>query len=155
MPTQVYGGIRIRGMRELQRALRQIDKELPKELAAANQRVAQHVVDEATSRAKALGPMQAKGARSLSAARQQRIAAIRYGGARYPMAMGAEFGAGQNTLRQTSRGAVRGWNQFRSWRGSGGNAGYFLFPTLRREGDRVVDLYGDVLEDLIAKHFPQ
>jgi hypothetical protein len=150
---QVFGGIRIRGFKELQKALRQIDKDLPKELATANQQVAQYVVDKAKVRAGTLGRLWARAADSLAAARQQRVAAIRYGGGRYPMAMGAEFGAAQGTLRQTSRGVVHGWNQFRPWRGSGGGAGYFLFPTLRREDDQIIDLYGEVLDDLIGRHF--
>jgi hypothetical protein len=152
---QVYHGIQVRGIKDLQKALRQINEDLPKELATANQHVAQHVVTKARARAAGLGRMEARAAESLAAARQQRIAAIRYGGARYPMAMGAEFGAAQNTLRQTARGVMRGWNQFRPWRGSDSNAGYILFPTLRAESDQIVDLYGDVLGQLTRKHFPQ
>lgn len=154
MPTQVYQGIQIRGIKQLQKALRQLNKDLPKELATANQRVAQHIVDEATVAAQSVGRLWAEAAKSLAAARQQRIAAIRFGGARYPFAMGAEFGAAQDITRQTTRGPVRGWNQFRPWRGSGEGAGYFLFPTIRRESDRIVDLYADALGDLIEKHFP-
>ena len=147
------GFVRVTGIRDLQRALRDVADDLPKELGLANQKVAQHIVDEATSAAEALGPLWARAAESMKAARKQRVAAINFGGARHPEALGAEFGAGQNVLRNTSRGVIPGWNQFPPWRGSDTGAGYFLFPTIRREGDRIVDLYGQVLEDLIARHF--
>ena len=51
-------------------------------------------------------------------------------------------------------GRVRGWNQFRPWRGNGEGAGYFLFPAIRQAGPEIVDLYGDALERLAAKAFP-
>lgn len=150
------GFVRIRGLKDLQKALRQIDKQLPRELATANQTVAQHIVDEATATARGLGPLWARAARSMRAARQQRVAAINLGGARHPEALGAEFGAIRNIPRDVQRGdqryTIRGWNQFRSWRGSAGNAGYFLYPTVRREGDRIVELYAEVLDDLMARH---
>lgn len=150
------GFIRVTGLKELAKALREIDKDLPKEMSAANQVVGQHIVDRATTAAAAVGPMQRKAARSLKSARQQKVAAIKYGGARYPFAMGAEFGSGQNTPRSVSRGGtqftMRGWNQFRPWRGNSSDAGYFLYPTIRRESDRIVELYSQVLDDLINKH---
>lgn len=151
------GFVTVRGLKDLQRALREIDKQLPRELGTASQKVAQHVVDTATIKARALGRMEARAARSLKAARQQRVAAINFGGARYPMALGAEFGAAQGVPRTVTRHGrqtiARGWNQFRPWRGNSTNAGYFLYPTIRREGDRIVELYSQVLDELIDRHF--
>lgn len=150
------GFVNVRGLKDLQKALREIDKQLPRELGTASQKVSQHVVDTATLKAKALGPLEARAARSLKAARQQRVAAITFGGARYPEALGAEFGAGQNiprpVLRHGRQTTARGYNQFRAWRGSSTGAGYFLFPTIRREGDRVVELFDQVLSELIDRH---
>jgi hypothetical protein len=146
------GFVRVTGLRDLARAMREIDKTLPRELGGANQKVAQHIVDEATETAQGLGPLWARAAKSMKAARKQRIAAINFGGGRHPEAMGAEFGAGRNQLRNTTRGVMEGWNQFRPWRGSDTGAGYFLYPTIRREGDRIVELYAQVLDDLIAQH---
>lgn len=153
MPRQRADGfVRVTGLKDLQKALRAVDKALPREMGTASQKVAQHVVNEATTAAQSLGPMWAKAARSLSAARQQRVAAIRFGGPRYPFALGAEFGAIRNIARPTARGTVAGWNQFRPWRGSGPGSGYFLYPTVRREGDRIVDLYAQVIDDLVDRH---
>jgi hypothetical protein len=150
------GFVTVRGLKDLQRALREIDKKLPRELGSAGQRVAQHVVDTATIRAKALGPLEARAARSLAAARQQRVAAIKFGGNRYPMALGAEFGAAQNVprtvIRHGRQTTARGYNQFRAWRGNSTGAGYFLFPTIRREGDQIVELFDQVLGALVDRH---
>lgn len=148
------GFIRVTGLKELAKALREIDKDLPKEMSAGSQQVAQHIVDRATTAAASVGPMQRKAARSLAAARQQKMAAIKYGGARYPFAMGAEFGGGKYGAGNPKPGSGgRGFTtQFRPWRGNSSDAGYFLYPTIRRESDRIVELYGQVLDDLINKH---
>jgi hypothetical protein len=151
------GFITVRGLKDLQRALREIDKQLPREMGTASQKVAQHVVDTATLKARALGRLQARAARSLTAARQQRVAAVNFGGARYPMALGAEFGAIQNVPRSVIRHGRQttalGLNQFHPWRGNSTDAGYFLYPTIRREGDRIVELFGEALDDLVARLF--
>jgi hypothetical protein len=153
--TQVAGGhVTVRGLKDLQRELRRLDKDLPRELGDANQDVARYVVRRATDRARRLGAMQAKAAESLTAARQQRIAAVRFGGARHPEAMGAEFGADRNVPRSTSRGVVQGWNQFRPWRGSDTRAGYFLFPTIRDDTPQIIELYGELIDRLTRKAFP-
>lgn len=159
--AKVAGGhVDVRGLPALQRELRAIDKDLPKQLADANQRVARFIVDRATRKAKGIGALQARAARSLAAARQQRVAAIRFGGARHPEAMGAEFGAYRNILRASGRRdgkgrqvMVRGWNQFRPWRGNSTGAGYFLWPTIRDSNDEVIDIYGREIDQLLARVF--
>jgi hypothetical protein len=145
------GAVRIRGLAELQRDLRRASDKLPGELADANQEVARYVVVRATMRARRLGPMEARAATTLAAARMQRVGAVRFGGAKVPFAMGAEFGAAQNVLRNTARGGVRGWNQFRPWRGSSSGAGYFLYPTIREDRRQIVDLYEKVLDRLFTR----
>lgn len=49
---------------------------------------------------------------------------------------------------------VRGWNQFRPWRGNSTGAGYFLFPTIRESTAEIVDMYGDAIEQIARKAFP-
>jgi hypothetical protein len=51
-------------------------------------------------------------------------------------------------------GMVRGWNQFRKWRGNRSGAGYFLFPAMRQLGPQIVETYGDAIDKLTAKAFP-
>lgn len=51
-------------------------------------------------------------------------------------------------------GKVRGWNQFKPWKGNGANAGYALYPAIRSKIGEVVDSYGDAIEKLAKKAFP-
>lgn len=43
-------------------------------------------------------------------------------------------------------GTILGWNQFKPWRGSGSNAGYFLWPSIRENADGIRELYADVID---------
>jgi len=75
---------------------------------------------------------------------QQRGAAVRIGGGSSVgglVALGNEFGA----LR---------YKQFPPWRGNGEEAGYALWPSIRENRDRVVEVYGDAIERLAAAAFP-
>ena len=49
---------------------------------------------------------------------------------------------------------IRGWNQFREWRGNGSNAGYALFPTMRANRDEVVEMYGRGMDRITRAAFP-
>lgn len=142
----------IKGLADFKRELRKINDQLPKELGNVNHDVAQYVKRRAQGRAST--PLEHRAAATMTAARQQRTALIRLGGARNPEALGAEFGAGRNIERHTSRGSVAGWNQFRPWRGSGLDAGYFLFPTIRDDTPQILDLYLDLIDRLAKKAFP-
>ena len=56
-------------------------------------------------------------------------------------AMGHEFGAKQNTVRQSKRGSYLGFNQFLIWKGNDEHAGYFMYPGVREAADEgVADL---------------
>ena len=134
-------GVQVEGLREFQRELRKLGDDLPRELAAANKQVAELVVDKAQRRAATVSPGARKSAESLSAARMQRIAAIRLGGNRHPYAAGYEFGS----IRHP---------QFPPWRGSDANAGYFLYPTIRRENDAIVEVYADLIDAIARAAFP-
>lgn len=136
--------IDVRGLVELQRELRKVSAELPRMLRVANLEAAELVAAEARARALALGGVAAKVAPSVKALAEQRRAAVRLGGARYPMAMGAEFGG---------RGRPR-TRQFAPWRGNGAGAGYFLHPAKRDKTDEVVERFGDAVERITRAAFP-
>lgn len=133
--------IDVRGLAEFQRALRDVDRDLPKQLRVVNLKAAELVASDARGRAEAAGGALGKAAPSIKAVAQQRSAGVRIGGSRYPFAMGGEFGS--VTFRQ-----------FKPWRGSGGDAGYALFPAKRENTDKVVEMYGDLINDLTKKAFP-
>lgn len=128
--------IRVNGLRDLQRELKRLD--LTDDLKDAHYRVAGIVVDEAEKRARALGRMQAKAAESLRAGKAQRKATVSIGGARYPFALGAEFGA-------------KKYPQFLPHLG---RTGYWTYPAIRAKRDEVIDAYGDEIERLTKAAFP-
>jgi hypothetical protein len=147
--------VAVKGLDELRRELRRLDDAgLLDELKTANFEVASSVVEWAQAEARRFGPMDVAAADTLSAARGQRAAEVRLGGAKAPWAGGSEFGAGRNMPRSTSRGTVTGWQQFRPWRGNGRDAGYWLYPAIRSHTDQIVETYGDALEQITARAFP-
>ena len=149
------GGVRVKGLDELRRELKRLDDAgLINELKDVNYEVAQSIIGPAQAKAASVGAMEARAAATLKASKAAAVARVNFGGAKAPFAGGAEFGAGQDRPRSTARGTVRGWNQFNPWRGNGGDAGYFLYPTIRERTDDIVEMYGDGLERITARAFP-
>lgn len=149
------GGVRVRGLNELRRELAKLDNAgLIDELKDTNFEVAESIIGPARSRAAGVGAMEARAAATLKASRAAAKARLLFGGGAAPFAGGAEFGANRNVPRGTSRGSVLGWNQFNPWRGSGGGAGYFLYPTIRDRTPDIVEMYGDAIEQITARAFP-
>ena len=64
---------------------------------------------------------------------QGKGAAVKIGGARFPFALGAEFGS-------------KRFRQFEPWRGAGATAGYFMWPAIREEIPKLIAAYGDAIE---------
>lgn len=152
MPERIY----LPGYDDLRKVLKEVgDIEGSKELKAAGHAVASEiVVPGAQARAAGLGALEQKAAATLKAARIDTGGAVRFGGG-FAAAFGAEFGAARNQRRNTSRGLVTGWNQFQPWRGSGPDAGYFLWPTIHAETARIVEAIGEYLAPLFKRAFPE
>lgn len=149
------GGVRVKGLDELRRELKKLDDAgLIDELKDVNYQVAQSIVGPAQAKASSVGRMEARAAATLKASKAAKAARVNFGGAKAPFAGGAEFGAGLNRPRPTARGTVQGWNQFNPWRGNDGSAGYFLYPTIRERTDDIVEQYGDGIERITSKAFP-
>ncbi len=155
------GKVHVQGLADLQRELRSIDAKLPRELRRTNLEAAQLVATAARNRAFALGGVASHVAPSIKAAAEQRAAKIAFGGARWPMAMGANFGAGHDTLRHVVRQGrgvmVRGWNQFPEWGGNqftGGANDRFIYRTIAATRDRFMDEYQQMLDALMRRAFP-
>lgn len=49
---------------------------------------------------------------------------------------------------------MRGWNQFRPWRGVGPQAGYAIYPTIRAKSDSIVRKYEDEVRSILRPMFP-
>jgi len=46
---------------------------------------------------------------------------------------------------------IRGWNGFRPWK-SGNNAGYFLFPAIRDNRQKIIDMYMESVQEVWTEH---
>lgn len=142
MPKIKSGSVKVDGLTELNRALRAIGPDAQKELKEASREVARFVANDARAAAYSLGSTAAHVAPSISAVGGVSGAGVAFGGARYPMAGGAEFGS------------VR-YKQFQPWRGNGPQAGYFVYPAIRRDVDRIASTFTDAVDDIIKRRFPE
>lgn len=149
------GRIEVKGLKDFQRELRRIDKELPKELRQVSLTAANLVAEGTRSSFASRAGVTSAVAASVKALAQQRGAFVRIGGSgKAEAALGAEFGGGKYGAGRPSPFGGH-TTQFASWRGSGSDAGYSLYPTLRSKTDELIDLYGDALEALAARAFPK
>lgn len=134
------GTVKVDGLTELNRALKAISKDAQRELAAASKRVAGFVASDAASAARAIGGVAAHVAPSIKATGGVSSAGVAFGGAKYPMAGGAEFGAGHK------------YPQFKPWRGNGSTAGYFVYPAIRQDADRIETEFSDAIGNIIDRN---
>jgi len=145
----------VEGLAELQRELKRLGRKgALDDMKAANHKVGQMVADRAADKAASIGGSTAKVGETLRSAKQQRAAVVTAGKASVPFPYGAEFGAKQDTLRQLPSGPRLGWNQFSPWRGSGSDAGYFLWPTIRESNREIKEFYAELVMDLTSAAFP-
>lgn len=132
------GEIEVHGLRELNRALKKLGPDFQRELKATNLDVASLVADDARGIAAGLGGVAAHVAPSITAKGYTTAAAVSLGGSAHPAAGGAEFGSNR-------------YKQFKPWRGNGPDAGYFVYPSIRQNADRVRNEYEDAADALIKK----
>lgn len=131
--------VHITGLRETVRALRRVDRELPKMLRKEANAAAEGIVRDARRRyALRYTSRSGRTVNRIRARSTQTKARVVFGGARYPWAPGQEFGS--NRVRQ-----------FSPWSGparsGSGSQGHFLYPAAR-EG---IGEFRDALEAGIAK----
>jgi hypothetical protein len=136
----VTSRVDVDGLKQLVRDVRKVDRDLPKAMRRSLVPVSQSVLRGAQQRASSLGGVHAHAARrGLRAGATQNTAWIKLLASREPTILGAEFGGGR---RPTTR-------QFPRWRGSGSNAGYFVYPTIRAESDDITRQLEDAVRDLL------
>lgn len=139
--------VQIVGLKETQAALKKLgDVSKSKAFKETGYEIAQDVVIP-TAKGNASNRMERRAAGTLKALRVTTGGAVRLGEG-FPGALGAEFGAFRNQLRNVGGRQVRGWQQFKPWRGSDAGAGYFLWPAIREQTDAIVGRYGDLFEKL-------
>lgn len=141
--------VTVDGLRDLQRDLRAIDRNLPKELRRANLEAAKVVADATRESFASRGGVAPKVAPSVKALAQQRSASVKIGGARYPYALGSEFGGGKyGAGNPTSRGGHT--TQFPPYK----KGGYSLFPSIKETSEEVLRVHAEAVDRLVAKAFP-
>lgn len=156
-----YGeALEVEGLRAFRKGLRSIDANLAKGIAKKSKTIADElIVQPARSKAASLhvrnlaGGMTHPGHEVVSAIRasgNQREAAVLFGKASVPQALGMEFGS---TGQKTSRNK-RPSPQFAAWRGNKEEAGYFLWPTIRDAMPAAEQAYIQMIEDIAGEAFP-
>lgn len=122
--------VRIEGLSGLRKGLREADRELPKALTEAHKEVAEVVVRVARPN---LRTKHGRTPRSrIAASGTQGGAFVRLGG---PTAFGDEFGATR-------------YHQFQRHKGT---EGYAVYPAIRSERGRIMDMYADTVEEKVLK----
>ena len=138
--TRIKSGVvRVEGLTELSRDLKAMGPEFQKELTRTNKEVAGFVADSAAGAAYAIGGVAAHVAPSIKAAAGVGWAGVSIGGPGFPMAGGAEFGSYRS-------------GQFQPWRGNGADAGYFLYPTIRKDAEQIEGQYVEAVDRLLRKN---
>ena len=135
--------IRIEGLADLARELRQAGQDLPKRLRQANKEAVGPIVPLARrlyDRRYTSGS--GKSRRSIRALASQRRAQVAIGRRSLPHLMGQEFGSNK-------------YPQFPRHRTAKGQAGYFLSPAIREKEGEIRDRYLDVIDDLARGAFPR
>ncbi len=125
--------VRVEGLKELRKAFRDVDKDLPKTIRAATKEIAEFLVAPAKARATAVGGATSKMSPSIRAGGDQRSAFIRFGGRGYEMAGGGEFGSYRTHGKDnpTARGGYT--TQFKYFN----REGYAVYPTIRERSEEI------------------
>lgn len=145
MPERVA----VEGLDELRAALRKLGSvERSKEFKEGGYRAGNEVIVPGAQQ-RARTPLEQRAAETVKAARVGSGGAVRFG-AGFAGAMGAEFGAHHDVLRNTARGPMVGWNQFPEVT----PGGRFLWPTISDESDRIVAIIDEALDPLFRVAFP-
>lgn len=113
------------GLREARRAMEKVAPELRKELKAGYREMAEQVATGARGRASSAGGVAAKVAPTIRAGATATGAYVAFGRGQ-PFAEGAEYGSFAH-------------KQFKAWRGSGPEAGYFYYPTVRAQSEQITE----------------
>lgn len=143
MPGGPAVTIEFEGLKQLRKDLLAVDKNLVKELGQAYKKIGTMIVSAASARAQGLGGVAAKSAQALASTARATDVSIRINGEKYPWALGGEFGGG----------APRS-PQFKPWRGNGPDAGYFLYPTIRDDSQKILDGFLEAFDKASKLAFP-
>lgn len=126
--------VQVRGIIELRKALREIDRDLPKELAAGLAEAAAIVADEARRR---VPRRTGRAAESIKVRKQQSGAALAVGGAKAGYYPWLDFGGTVGRAKAVKRPFIHG--------------GRYVYPSLRDKDREVRAKVDEVLARMAAK----
>lgn len=143
----MFDQVNVVGLRELRKALKELDPKWPKGLREVNKRAAEVVVPEARTRASQVrtnvkgNPTRAGSAvvGSIRALASQTRAQVAMGGARLPHAGGFDWGSSGR------------FKQFPA----ANKEGYILWPAAKAKEEVIVAYYLKMLDDLTQDAFPE
>ena len=135
--------IEIEGLAEWRKQIKAIDKDLVKELGQAYKAIATFIVADATAKATGLGGVAAHSAQALTATARSTDVSVKLNGDKYPWSLGGEFGGGPPRTPQ-----------FKAWRGNGADAGYFLYPTIHADAQKILDAYAEAFDKVTKLAYP-
>ena len=137
------------GLADFRRDLKALSRVAPRALQRANKQVAEAVAPSVRAAyARQYTQRTGRSRKAIRAVATQTKAGVRIGGKRRPYMLGQEFGSSR-------------FKQFRPWTGGGGvgggagSKGRFLYPTIRRMGREIVDIYWAALDREFRKPFPE
>lgn len=154
--AEEFGSIKVIGLKEIRKSFREAADANPKMLRDASKAAADLATRESIVRAQSLGGVQAKIAPSITARAGQVNAGVSLGGANYPYAGGANFGAIHGLPRTDSGGRqLLGWNQFPEKGGSGfaGAPDMIIYWTIEHQRDAIVKAYQTALDLVMTTAF--
>lgn len=132
--------VRVVGLKELRRELRAIDPRWNKELRKVNLAIAEDVARGTQAAFERMGGSAPKVAPTVKALAQQAKGQVKVGG-------------GNSIGGQVAMGNLWGSRRFRQFP-SAVSGGYALYPTLAKLRPDIEERYAELLEDLLARAFP-
>lgn len=156
--------IHIKGLKEFRDALKDVDRSWGKTMGQANKAAADIMAQEMSSRAGSGDKRQRASANSIRAVADQLRAKVRGGGARYPFAAGAFFGARYRSgwYAQDKYAGSTG-KQFLPWVGNQWDPGdsldssqpqgapYVLSAAIYAKREDFIDAYGDIITRVLSE----
>lgn len=138
--------LEVAGLRELKKALKDVEDFTPKEITEQHKKVAQLVVPEIKARADARPRKTRTGqiAASVRASGDQSSAKVTIGNRQRTDAYVQEFGGRAPLFGDRSK-----WNQVRP----ANRQGYFVYPAIRAKSDVIGKAYLEALDEVARKYF--
>lgn len=142
--------VKVEGLKELRRSLKQVSADLPKEVREVNRAVVTRIAVPAAKAEAARRTNPRAGSAVIDSIRgqaSQTRAQLIGGNARTPQFKGMNYGSGQ--VRRTVRGGHTTQFAVRAPKDGRGNKGYILEAAVDKNLPRIVDAYSQMIESLM------